>query len=85
MTKLNSFELDDIVEQYSEICLDRMDYQQLEQYVYDSLIDYYGKMSQTELRDHIIEMENSNDPTDNLFDELVDNVKFKQSKLINKQ
>ena len=85
MTKLNEFELDDVVQSYSEICLDRMDYQQLEQYVYDSLIDYYGKMSQTELRDHIIEMENSNDPTDNLFDELVDNVKFKQSKLINKQ
>ena len=62
-----------------------MDYQQLEQYVYDSLIDYYGKMSQTELRDHIIEMENSGCPDDNLFDELVDNVKFKQSKLINKQ
>ena len=74
MTKLNSFELDDIVEQYSEICLDRMDYQQLEQYVYDSLIDYYGKMSQTELREHIIEMENSGDPTDNLFDELAENV-----------
>ena len=85
MTKLNEFELDDIVQAYSEIVLDRMDYSQLEQYVYDSLIDYYGKMSQTELRDHIIEMENSNDPTDNLFDELVDNVKFKQSKLINKQ
>ena len=85
MTKLNEFELDDVIQQYSEIVLDRMDYSQLEQYVYDSLIDYYGKMSQTELRDHIIEMENSNDPTDNLFDELVDNVKFKQSKLINKQ
>ena len=45
-----------------------------EQYVYDSLSDYYGKMSQTELREHIIEMENSGDPTDNLFDELVENV-----------
>ena len=85
MTKLNEFELDDIVQAYSEIVLDRMDYSQLEQYVYDSLTDYYGKMTQNELRDHIVEMENSNDPTDNLFDELVDNVKFKQSKLINKQ
>ena len=31
-------------------------------------------MSQTELRDHIIELENSGDPTDNLFDELAENV-----------
>ena len=52
-----------------------MDYSQLEQYVYDSLIDYYSKMGKTELREHIIEMENSGCPEDNLFDELADNVK----------
>ena len=72
--KLNSFQLDEVVEQYAELVLDRMDMKDLEQYVYDSLSDYYGKMSQTELREHIIEMENSGDPTDNLFDELVENV-----------
>ena len=71
---LNSFQLDEVVEQYAELVLDRMDMKDLEQYVYDSLSDYYGKMSQTELREHIIEMENSGDPTDNLFDELVENV-----------
>ena len=31
-------------------------------------------MSSTELRDYIVDMENSGDPTDNLFDELVENV-----------
>ena len=72
--KLNSFQLDEVVAQYAELVLDRMDMKDLEQYVYDSLSDYYGKMSQTELREHIIEMENSGDPTDNLFDELVENV-----------
>ena len=72
--KLNSFQLDEVVEQYAELVLDRMDMKDLEQYVYDSLSDYYGKMSQTELREHIIEMENSGDPTDNLFDELAENV-----------
>ena len=71
---LTSLQLDEVRDQYAEIVLDRMDYKDLEQYVYDSLSDYYGKMSQTELREHIIEMENSGDPTDNLFDELAENV-----------
>ena len=71
---LTSLQLDEVRDQYAEIVLDRMDYQALEQYVYDSLTDYYGKMTQTELREHIIEMENSGDPTDNLYDELAENV-----------
>lgn len=71
----NAAQLDAIIEQYAEIQVDRMDYSQLEQYVYDSLIDYYSKMGKTELREHIIEMENSGCPEDNLFDELADNVK----------
>ena len=74
MTKLTSAQFDDVVEQYAEIVLDRMDYKDLEQYVYDSLTDYYGKMSEVELREHIIEIENSGCPEDNLFDELVDNL-----------
>ena len=74
MTKLTSAQFDDVVEQYAEIVCDRMDTQCLEQYVYDSLIDYYGKMSEVELREHIIEMENSGCSEDNLFDELVDNL-----------
>ena len=74
MKNLTDLQFDGVVEQYAEIVLERMDSKDLEQYVYDSLSDYYGKMSQTELREHIIEMENSGDPTDNLFDELVENV-----------
>mgnify|MGYP001282841293 FL=1 len=72
---INAAQLDYIVEQYAEIVLDRMDYKDMEQYVYDSLTDYYGRMGKTELREHIIEMENSGCPEDNLFDELLDNVK----------
>ena len=72
--KLNSSQLDEVAEQYSEIVLDRMNTRDLEEFVYESLIDRFSKMSQTELRDHIIELENSGDPTDNLFDELAENV-----------
>ncbi len=71
----NAAQLDAIIEQYTDIVLERMDYQALEQYVYDSLIDYYSKMSKVELKEHIIEMENSGCPEDNLFDELAENVK----------
>ena len=74
MKKLTDLQFDEVVEQYADIVLDRMDYKDLEQYVYDSLTDYYGKMTQNELREHIVEMENSGCPEDNMFDELVDNV-----------
>ena len=74
MKKLTDLQFDEVVEQYADIVLDRMDYKDLEQYVYDSLTDYYGKMTQNELRDHIVEMENSGCSEDNMFDELVDNV-----------
>ena len=72
--QLNEIQQDQIVEQYAEIVLDRMDYKDLEQYVYDSLTDYYGKMTQNELRDHIVEMENSGCPEDNLYDELAEHI-----------
>ena len=72
--RLNSFQFSEVIEQYVDIVVDRMDTQELLEYVTNDLSDYYGKMSQTELREHIIEMENSGDPTDNLFDELAENV-----------
>ena len=72
---LTPIQFEELIEQYAEIVLDRMDYKDMEQYVYDSLTDYYGKMGATELRDHILEMEDSGCPEDNLFDELLDNVK----------
>ncbi len=71
---LTSIQFDELIEQYAEIVLDRMDYKDLEQYVYDSLTDYYGNMTESELKDHITEMEDSGCSEDGLFDQLVDNV-----------
>ena len=48
---------DALVENYAEIVLDRMDNKDLEQYVWDSLMDYYEKMTEHELIEHINEME----------------------------
>ena len=65
---------DELIEQYTDIVLDRMDYDELRHYVMEDLHNRYSYMSSTELRDYIVDMENSGDPTDNLYDELVDNV-----------
>ena len=83
MKNLTDAQFDGVVEQYTEIVLDRMDYQALEQYVYDSLTDYYGKMTQNELKEHINEMEDDLDNEDNMFDELVDNVTQQYPKQLN--
>ena len=48
---------DILVEQYTEIVLDRMDIKDLQQYVWDSLTDYFEKMNEHELIEHINEME----------------------------
>ena len=74
MKNLTDLQFDGVVEQYAEIVLERMDSKDLEQYVYDSLTDYYGKMTQNELKEHINEMEDDLGNEDNMFDELVDNV-----------
>ena len=83
MKKLTDLQFDGVVEQYADIVLDRMDYKDLEQYVYDSLTDYYGNMTENELREHITEMENGGCPEDNMFDELVDNVTQQYPKQLN--
>ena len=72
--KLNSFQFSEVIEQYVDIVVDRMDTQELLEYVTNDLLNRFDNMSQTELREHIIEMENSGDPTDNLYDELAENV-----------
>ena len=50
---------DALVETYAEIQLDRMNHEHLQQYVYDDLVDYYENMTENELIEHIVEMEDS--------------------------
>ena len=67
--ELNSFQFDELVEQYVEIVVDRMDTQSLVEYVTEDLTDRYSKMTQNELKEWIYEHED-----DSLYDELVENV-----------
>ena len=67
-------QFNELVEQYAEIVLDRMDIKTMEQWIFDELCDRYNDMSETELRDYMVEIEDSGCPEDCLFDQLVDNV-----------
>lgn len=71
---LTSEQFNELVEQYAEIVLDRMDIKTMEQWIFDELCNRYNDMSEIELRDYMVEMEDSGCPEDCLFDQLVDNV-----------
>ena len=71
--QLTSAQKDELIEQYVEIEVDRMSYEELAEFVTETLMKDYGKMSQIELREYILEFENGS-PEDNLYDELVDNI-----------
>ena len=71
---LTSEQFNELVEQYAEIVLDRMDIKTMEQWIFDELCDRYNDMSETELRDYMVEIEDSGCPEDCLFDQLVDDV-----------
>ena len=65
---LNDSQIDDIIKQYVEIKVDRMDTQELVEHVTENLKDWYSDFSLEELEVTI----NVND--EGLYDELVDNV-----------
>ena len=56
---LTSEQFNELVEQYAEIVLDRMDIGTMEQWIFDELCDRYNDMSETELRDYMVEIEDS--------------------------
>ena len=69
MARLNPAQHDSIAEQFAELVVDGMDMKTLVQYVYDDLIEYYEKCDEHELKEMI------DDYDEDLFEELLDNVK----------
>ena len=59
----------ELIEQYVDLCVDSMDYKSLEEFVRNTLIDDFNKLSQIELKD---EIRYSFDQE--VLDELVDNI-----------
>ena len=77
MTKqLTNVQIDQLIEQYVEIKVDRMDTQELIERVTQDLKDWYSDFSLDELKDTI----DVND--DGLYDELVDNVTHQTKEVI---
>ena len=74
---LNDSQIDDIIKQYVEIKVDRMDTQELVEHVTENLKDWYSDFSLEELESVI-----SGDD-EGLFDELVDNVTQQYPKQLN--
>ena len=78
---LNDSQIDDIIKQYVEIKVDRMDTQELVEHVTENLKDWYSDFSLEELKETI----NNYDDNDGLYEELVDNVISNPTPLINNQ
>ncbi len=66
--KLNVAQWETLKEQFVELIVDGMDYKSMEQYVTEQLTNYYDGLSYHELREEV------NNHSEELFDELVDNV-----------
>ena len=80
MKNLNDSQIYDIIKQYVEIKVDRMDTQELVEHVTETLKDDYNKLSNSELKD---EISLTND--EELYEELVDNVISNPTPVINNQ
>ena len=78
MKKLTSAQKDQLIEQYSQIVVDSMDYKSLEQFVYDNMVEFCEKLTDKELEEEIV-LTNEQE----LYDELVDNVTQQYPKQLN--
>ena len=73
MKTLTSAQKDELIAQYSQLILDSMDYKSLEQFVYDTLIDDFDKLTDSELQDEIkysFDEETLNELVDNVVEEV---------------
>ncbi len=60
-------QFDALVETYADIVYSRMDYKALQDFVYESLIDYYENMTEHELIEHVVEMEDDDEIVTSIY------------------
>ena len=71
MKNLNDAQKDELIAQYSQLIVDSMDIESLEQFVYNTLAEDFGKLSDSELEDEIrysFDEETLNDLVDSVQD-----------------
>ena len=67
--ELNPKQRDELIEQYSELVVDSMDIDSLVQYAQEQLANYYDQLSNSELKEQII-----NTHEEDTYNDLIDNV-----------
>ena len=75
MKNLTDSQQSELIEQYVELITDSMDWKTLHQFVRDTLIDDYDKLSEIELKDEIrytFDEETLDELIDNLDNEVVE-------------
>ena len=77
MKNLTAAQRDQLIEQFVELQVDSMDMDTLLEFVTDTLIFQYGKLSKEELKERVDCYD------EDLFDELVDNVTQQYPKQLN--
>ena len=78
MTKeLNSNQRNEIAQQFAELVIDGMDIKTMEQYIFDNMMEYFGKLTADELEEEVYNHD------EELWEELVDNVTQQYPKQLN--
>ena len=69
--RLNDGQRDELIAQYVELCVDSMDHKDMYQFVYNTLVEDFDKLSDSELEDEIrysFDEETLNDLVDSVKD-----------------
>ena len=69
--RLNDGQRDELIAQYVELCVDSMDHKDMYQFVYNTLVEDFDKLSDSELEDEIrysFDEETLNDLVDSVQD-----------------
>ena len=69
MKQLTSLQKDELIQSYVELCVDSMDHKDMYHFIYNTLVEDFDKLTDSELQD---EIRYSFD--DETLDELIDNV-----------
>ena len=68
MNNLNSNQRNQIAQQFAELVIDGMDFNTMEQYIFDNMMEYFSKLTADELEEEVYNHD------EELWEELVDNV-----------
>ena len=75
MANLTPLQKDELIQQYVELCVDGMDHKDMYHFIYNTLVEDFDKLSDSELKDEIkytFDEETLDELVDNLDNEVVE-------------